>query len=123
MKKPLSELLRRRLDGVAARGRVMGQALKVRADMAATRRRLKAAYAEIGEEVHGCLAGGEPLADERLRALAGKVDGIQAELKLLEQDLRQILRPAPTPDPAPDAPAGGDGIEYAGGEPPENPQA
>ena len=52
-KKQLTDSLKERLVDVAERGKVIGQALKVRADMAATRRSLRATYAELGERCTG----------------------------------------------------------------------
>ncbi|MFH1566831.1 MAG: hypothetical protein ABIL09_02455, partial [Gemmatimonadota bacterium] len=57
-KKPIAEALRERLAEVAGRGRVLAQALRVRVDMAATRRRLRATFAELGEEAYGRLLSG-----------------------------------------------------------------
>jgi hypothetical protein len=88
-------MLRGRLADVAERGRVLGQALGVRADMAATRRRLRAALADLGEEVHARLRAGqgaELAGDDKIRAMQDQVDGLKAELRLQEMELRRIMQ-------------------------------
>ena len=106
-KKPIADILRDRLADVAERGRVLGQALKVRADMAATRRRLRLSYAELGEEAYARLADGRLPEDGRFAALRQRIDGLKAEVRLREEELRGImqggLRPAPDEQPSPPA--------------------
>ena len=91
-KKQVVELVRERLADVAGRGRVLGQALKVRADMAATRRRLRATFTELGEEVYSRLKAGEMVADDQLSGLRERIDGLKAEVKSREAELRQIMQ-------------------------------
>ena len=114
-KQQIAEMLRARLADVAERGRVLGQALGVRADMAATRRRLRAAMADLGEEVHARLRAGqgtELAGDDKVRAMQDQIDGLKAELRLREMELRQImqegLRRGERPEePSPLRPEGG----------------
>ena len=94
-KTQIADMLRGRLADVAERGRVLGQALGVRADMAATRRRLRAALADLGEEVHTRLRAGQEqglAAEDKVRDLQDQVDGLKAELRLQETELRRIMQ-------------------------------
>lgn len=91
-KKPIADILRERLTDVAERGRVIGQALKVRADMAATRRRLRQTYAELGEEAYARLVDGTLLEDARFAALRQSIDGLKAEVSRREDELREIMQ-------------------------------
>ena len=94
-KKQIADMLKGRLADVAERGRVLGQALGVRADMAATRRRLRAALADLGEEVHTRLRAGqvaELAGDEKVKAMQDQVDGLKAELRLQEMELRRVMQ-------------------------------
>ena len=91
-KKQITETLKERLAGMAERGRVLGQALKVRADLAATRRRLRTTFAELGEEVYGRLKDGEISADSTLGTLRERIDGFKAEVRMKEDELREIMQ-------------------------------
>jgi len=97
-KKPIADVLRERLTDVAERGRVLGQALKVRADMAATRRRLRLTFAELGEEAYAQIADGRLPESPAFVALRQRIDGLKAEVRQREDELRQVmhggLRPA-----------------------------
>ena len=97
-KKQVAELVRKRLADVAKRGRVLGQALKVRADMAATRRRLRGTYAELGEEVYARIKAGDMVADGQLSGLRERIDGLRAEVKSREAELRQIMQGGSKPE-------------------------
>jgi len=90
-KKQLTDSLKERWADVAGRGRVIGQALVVRADMAATRRRLRATYAELGEEVYERLKSGELDGDVSLVSLQQRIDRFKAEVREKEEELRQIM--------------------------------
>ena len=90
-KKQIADTLRGHLSDVAERGRFLGQALKVRADMAATRRRLRTTYAELGEETYGRLSEGQLEGDHRLLSLKERIDGLRAEVWLRETELRDIM--------------------------------
>lgn len=91
-KKQIADNLRGRLAEVAERGKVIGQALGARADMAATRRRLRATYAELGEEMHRRLQAGEFEGDHQLLTLKERIDGLKAEARTHEGQLRDIMQ-------------------------------
>ena len=113
-KKQLAEGLRGRLAGVAERGRVLGRVLRARADVAAARRRLRAALRELGEEVYGRLREGALEGDHRLLVLKERIDGLYGEVRRREEELRAVMQ-GPTPparDPA-EVPAEGAGPERA----------
>lgn len=93
-KQPLADSLRERFAVVADRGRVFGQALKVRADMANLRRRLRSTYAELGEEVYRRLQQGEFEGDHSLLTMKERIDGLKAEVRQREDELRDIMQPA-----------------------------
>ncbi|MEE2657514.1 MAG: hypothetical protein VX733_03355 [Candidatus Latescibacterota bacterium] len=90
-RKQITDTLRDRFTDVAEKGKTLGQALRVRADMAATRRRLRVTYSEIGEEVYRRLRDGEMECDHRLLSLKEQVDGLKAEVRLREAELREIM--------------------------------
>ena len=92
MKRQITDVLRDRLEDVKERGKVLGQALKVRTEIAATRRRLRSTYAELGEEIYNRLKAGTQEGDAFLEGLSDRVDGIKAELKSQEGELRQIVK-------------------------------
>ena len=48
-KQELTQAIRTQFVNVRERGRILAQALKVRADIAATRRRLRLTFADLGE--------------------------------------------------------------------------
>ena len=97
-KRQIADALRERLAGAAERGRVLGQALKVRADIAASRRQLKTTFGELGKHVYSSIKAGElPAAagaegDEVLLAYTQRIDGCKADIRLKEAELREILR-------------------------------
>lgn len=103
-KKQIADSLRARLADVAERGRVLGQALKVRADMAATRRRLRSTFAELGEAVYQRLQDGQLEGDHRLLSLKERINSLRAEIRSRESELRDLMqggfRPAARPDSA-----------------------
>jgi len=90
-KQQVADSLKSRLTEVADRGRLFGQALKVRADMAAIRRRLRTSYAELGEEVYRRLQGGDMDGDHRLLTMKDRIDGLKSEIRQRETDLRDIV--------------------------------
>ena len=92
VKTQIAETLKGRLAEVAQRGRVIGQALKVRADLAATRRRQRATFAELGEEVYRRIKDQQLNADGPLAALEDRIDNYKAEVRAREQELREIMR-------------------------------
>jgi hypothetical protein len=92
VKTQIAEALRERFADVAGRGRIIGQALKVRADLAATRRRLRTTFAELGEEVYRRIKDQQLEADGALGTLEGRIDGYKAEVRSREQELSDIMR-------------------------------
>lgn len=110
MKKPLADGLRDRFAGVAERGRVIAQVLRARADVAASRRRLRAAMRELGEEVYGRLSEGSLEGDHGLLVLKERIDGLHDEVGRREEELRAAMQ---SPRPAPEDPA----AAAAGGSP------
>lgn len=92
VKTQITEALRERFADVAGRGRIIGQALKLRADLAATRRRLRTTFAELGEEVYRRIKDQELEADGALGTLEGRIDGYKAEVRSREQELSDIMR-------------------------------
>ncbi len=90
-KRQVTDSLKGRLAEVADRGRLFGHALKVRADMAAIRRRLRASYAELGEEVYRRLQAGEMEGDHRLLTMKERIDALKSEIHQRESDLRDIV--------------------------------
>ena len=94
-RKKIAETLKARLKDVVERGRVLSQALKVRADIAATRRRLRTAFAQLGEEVYTRMKAGQLAAldqDSKLVSMQERIDGLKAEMRLQEAELRAILQ-------------------------------
>ena len=109
-KKQLADGLRGRLAGVAERGRVVGRVLRARAEVAAARRRLRAAFRDLGEEVYGRLREGALEGDHRLLVLKERIDGLHGEVRLREEELRDAIHgPPAASDAAPVAAAGADG--------------
>ena len=95
-KKQITETLRERLSDIAERGKVIGHALRVRADMAATRRRLRSSFAELGEEIYDRLVGGSNgsvTADDTLNSFCTRIEGLKEELKSQEQELNGVMHP------------------------------
>lgn len=93
-KRQIAKAIRDRLSDVADRGRVLGRALKVRADMAAARRRLRASYSELGEEAYSRLQSGALAADDSMTTLVDRIDGIKAEVRIKEAELKRIMQAA-----------------------------
>ena len=91
-KKQIADGFRERLADVTERGKVIGQALGVRADMAATRRRLRNTYAELGEEMYRRLQEGEYAGDHQLLTLKERIDGLKAEARMREGQLKDIMQ-------------------------------
>ena len=90
--KKIADTLKQHLADVADRGKLFGQAFKVRADMAAIRRRLRATYAELGEEVYRrLLRDGELDGDHQLLTIKERVDGLKAEIRQRESELHDIV--------------------------------
>ena len=77
---------------VRERGQIAVQVLKLRAEIAATRRRLRSAFAELGEAVYAKLSEGEAvdfagdLGDFKLR-----IEGLKADIRQSEKALREVV--------------------------------
>ncbi|MFH1567606.1 MAG: hypothetical protein ABIL09_06345, partial [Gemmatimonadota bacterium] len=91
------------------RGRVLAQALRVRVDMAATRRRLRATFAELGEEAYGRLLSGRLGEDAELAGFRLRIQGLMAEIRQREAELREIMQCGCGPAAPGPARSGGDG--------------
>ena len=93
-KEEITETIKSQLTNVRERGRVLAQALKARTDIAATRRRLRAAFADLGQEVYGRMKDGGDgpwNEDEEMATYRTRIEGVQAELKQRERVLKDIL--------------------------------
>ena len=96
-RKQIAESLRVRFADVAERGRVLGQALKMRADMAVTRRRLRSTMADLGEKIYLRMDSGEAedlCQDPLLVSYQERICGLKAELRIQETELREVMHPA-----------------------------
>ena len=94
-KEEITETIRTQFAHVKERGRVLARALRVRADIAATRRRLRTAFAELGEEVYERMLSGEWKDDPELETYKARIEGVKAELKQREKSLKEIIEPSP----------------------------
>ncbi len=90
----IADSLKGRLAEVADRGRLFGHALKVRADMAAIRRRLRTTYAELGEEVYRRLLSGEMSGDHKLLTTKEQIDSLRSEIRQREAELHDLVHTA-----------------------------
>ena len=87
-KEELTQAIRTQFVNVRERGRILAQALKVRADIAATRRRLRLTFADLGETVYTKLNAGEA---ENLSEFKLRMEGLKAELRQREEALKVIM--------------------------------
>ena len=90
----ITQRIRARFSDVRERTRILARALKARGEIAAARRRLRAAFAELGEEVYARLSqgiAGEWQEDELLQEFRLRVDGLKAEVRQRERALAVIL--------------------------------
>ena len=93
-KRQITEVLKERFANVAEHGRVLGLALKARADIAVTRRRLRSTLADLGEKVYTCMESGqagELVNDPLLVSFQERITGLKAELRLQEAGLKEIV--------------------------------
>ena len=92
-KTQIADLVRERFSEVAERGRVMGRALKVRAEIVVTRRRMRATFADLGESVYEHIQRADDVvfADAHWVSFRERVDGLKAELRVQEAHLQDIL--------------------------------
>ena len=99
-KKRLADGVRGALAGVAERGRVLRRVVRARAEVAAARRRLRAAFRELGEETYGRLREGQLEGDHGLLVLKERIDTLAGEVRLREEELREARRAPGPPEPA-----------------------
>lgn len=99
-KKQLADGLRDGLANVAERGRALGRVVRARTEVAAARRRLRAAFRELGEEVYGRLGEGALEGDHRLLVLKERIDALHGEVRLREEELRDARGGPRPPEPA-----------------------
>ena len=107
-KEQIAEQIKARFSSVRERAGVLAQALKVRAEIAAAKRRLRSAYADLGEEIYARLAAekaGALQKDEMLQEFRTRIDGVKAEVRQRQRALAEILEeePAAGPDAETDA--------------------
>jgi hypothetical protein len=110
----ITQQLKARISSVKERAGVLAQALKERAEIAAARRRLRGACADLGEEVYrrmGAQQGQAVEVDAALLEYRARIDGVHAELRQRERALATILESckapaAAAPTGAPAAPGG-----------------
>jgi len=91
MKQQLADTLKERFAEVTGRGKLFGHALKVRADMAAIRRRLRTTYAELGEQVYRRLRDGDLDEDHQLLTVKERIDELLVEVREREAELNEIV--------------------------------
>ena len=93
-KSEMTEHIRSRFRNAKERAGILVRALKVRVEILATRRRLRARFAEMGEEIYeGLKAGGSQDFGgvPRVVSLKVRIDGLKSELSGLEEKLKNIL--------------------------------
>ena len=93
-KEEISAGIKAQFINVKERGRVLARALKARAALAATRRRLRAAFAELGEHVYEKIEAGQAWGrgeDAELAPFQTRIRGLKMELCQREEALRAIL--------------------------------
>ena len=93
-KRQIAEVLKERFANVAEHGRVLGLALKARADIAVTRRRLRSTLADLGEKFYTRMESGQAGElgnDPLLVSFQERITGLKAELRLQEAGLKEIV--------------------------------
>ena len=91
-KEEITETIRTQFVNVRERGRILAKALKARADIAATRRRLRSTYADLGEAFYANLNAGEAMdLAEGLDDFKLRIEGLKAELRQREEALKEII--------------------------------
>jgi hypothetical protein len=93
-KQEITGIIKARFAGARERGKVLGQALKVRADIAAVRRRLRSTFAELGEEVYGKMEAGKVKGwgdTPEFAEFKARIEGLKAELDQRERKLAGIM--------------------------------
>jgi len=91
-KQEITDIIKARFASARERGKVLAQALKVRAEIAGVRRRLRATFAELGEEVYGKIAAGQAKGwGDGFAEFKARVEGLKAELGQREAKLAEIM--------------------------------
>ena len=93
-KRQIAEVLKERFANVAEHGRVLGLALKARADIAVTRRRLRSTLVDLGEKFYTRMESGQAGElgnDPLLVSFQERITGLKAELRLQEAGLMEIV--------------------------------
>ena len=90
-KEEITDAIKTQFSNVRERGKVLAQALKARADIAATRRRLRSTFADLGETVYSRIDSGEFGQDASLADFKLRIEGLKAELRQREEALKVIV--------------------------------
>ena len=90
-KEEITQTIKEQFVNVRERGRVLAQALKARADIAATRRRLRSTFADLGEAIYARLDAGESVDLEGMGDYKLRIEGLKAELRQREESLKEIM--------------------------------
>ena len=90
-KEEITETIKTQFTNMRERGKVLAQALKARADIAATRRRLRSTFADLGEAVYARIDSGEFAQDGSLDDFKLRIEGLKAELRQREEALKRIV--------------------------------
>ncbi len=93
-KEEITTAIKQHFANARDRGQVLARALKVRADIASSRRRLQATYADLGQHVDaqlGANAKWNPGGDGVIQSFQLRVAGIKAELSQRERELQRVL--------------------------------
>ena len=77
-KEEITQTIKEQFVNVRERGRVLAQALKARADIAATRRRMRSTFADLGEAVYARLDAGESVDLEGIGDYKLRIEGLKA---------------------------------------------
>ena len=93
-KQEITDVIKARFASARDRGKVLARALGIRAEIAAVRRRLRATFAELGEDVYGKMAAGKAKGWGDAPGLAEfktRIEGLHAELGQREVKLTGIM--------------------------------
>jgi exonuclease VII small subunit len=90
-KEEISNAIKVQFANVRERGKILAQALKARADIAATRRRLRLTFADLGEAIYTRLESGELELDSATTDFKLRIEGLKAELRQREGALKSIV--------------------------------
>ena len=95
-KPEMTEHIRSRFRNAKERAGVLVRAFRVWVEILATRRRLRARFAEMGEEIYeGMKTGSQDLGGvPRVVSLKVRIDGLKSELSGLEEKLKNVLEGA-----------------------------